>query len=101
MLSSLLTKGGTMTICVAVKVAEGLVLAADSASTLIGSYSTPQGPMQGVVQTFEYANKLAHIKDYPIGVLSWGTGSLGDRSIQSLIMEWEHSYPDLTANPRV
>lgn len=83
-----------MTICVAVKVAEGLVLAADSATTLEGTI----GGQSGVLQTFEFANKIAHIKDYPIGVMSWGLGSIGERSIQSLIMEWEYNYPDKDFN---
>ena len=83
-----------MTICVAVKVAEGLVLAADSITTLEGSI----GQKTGIIQQFDFANKIAHVKDYPIGVLSWGLGSISDRSIQSLIMEWEYNYPSRSEN---
>ena len=82
-----------MTICVSVKVAEGLVLAADSAVTLQGSIKTPQGRGTGIIQQFNYANKVTRFKDYPIGVMSWGLASVNDRSIQSLIMEFEHSFP--------
>ena len=85
-----------MTICVAVKVAEGLVLAADSAATLEGTI----GKKSGVLQVFEFANKIARIKDYPIGAMSWGLGSISDRSIQSLIMEWEYNYPDKRDNDK-
>ena len=84
-----------MTICVVVKVAEGLVLAADSAATLEGKIA---GKPAGVLQLFEFANKIARIKDYPIGVMSWGLASISDRSIQSLIMEWEYNYKNKKNN---
>lgn len=83
-----------MTICVAVRVAEGLVLAADSAVVLQGQVQTPDGKtVDTIIQNFNFANKVTHVKDYPIGVLNWGLGSIKARSIQSLIMEFEYSYP--------
>ena len=88
-----------MTICVAVRVAEGLVLAADSAVVLQGMVNTPSGPQQTILQTFNFANKVTHLKDYPIGVLNWGLGSINVRSIQSLIMEFEYGYPSLAIKP--
>jgi hypothetical protein len=87
-----------VTICVSVKVAEGLVLAADSAVTLSGTITTPQGAQTAIIQTFEYANKVTQIKDYPVGTMSWGIGSIGDRSIQSLVMEHDHGLPLRTDN---
>jgi len=87
-----------MTICVSVKVAEGLVLAADSAVMLSGKIKTPQGESEGIIQTFQYANKVTRFKDYPIGIMNWGSGSIGDRSIQSLIMEFEYRYPNKAEN---
>lgn len=81
-----------MTICVSVSVAEGLVLAADSAVTLEGQITTPKGTANGVLQQFNFANKVTRFKDYPIGIMTWGTASISNRSIQSLIMEFEHSY---------
>lgn len=84
-----------MTICVSVRIPEGLILAADSMVTLEGTLHTAQGDDSGVLQTFEFANKLTRIKDYPIGVMTWGIASISDRSIPSLIMEWEHDYPSL------
>jgi len=73
-------------------------MAADSVVTLEGTINTPQGTQHGVIQTFEFANKLVRIKDYPVGVMCWGLGSISNRSIASLIMEWEHSYPVLEEN---
>ena len=84
-----------MTICVSVRIPEGLILAADSMVTLEGTINTPQGQQTGVLQTFEFANKLTRIKDYPIGAMTWGIASISDRSIPSLIMEWEHGYPSI------
>jgi hypothetical protein len=86
-----------MTICISVRVAEGLVFAADSAVMLTGTVPSPQGPTQMVIQNFNYANKVTHFKDYPIGILTWGLGSIEARSIQSLVMEYEYGYPDREA----
>ncbi len=87
-----------MTICVSVRIPEGLILAADSVVSLEGTVTTPKGQQTGILQTFDFANKIARIKDYPIGVMTWGIASISDRSIQSLIMEWEHAYPLLKDN---
>lgn len=85
-----------MTICVSVKVGEGLVLAADSKVVLEGIVQSPQGVQQKtILQHFDYANKVTHFKDYPIGVLNWGLASINNRTIQSLIMEFEYNYPPI------
>lgn len=80
-----------MTICVSVKVAEGLVLAADSTVMLEGTASTPQGMQSGILQSFEHANKVTQVGDYPIGVLTWGLGAIEARTLQSLVMEHEYA----------
>lgn len=86
-----------MTICISVRVAEGLVLAADSASMLQGSI---KGGPTTILQTFEFANKITRILDEkPIGVMSWGIGSISDRSIQSLVMEFAYEYDAPASNP--
>lgn len=89
-----------MSICVSVKVAEGLVLAADSAVTLEGNINTPQGQASGIIQTFESANKVTRFKDYPIGIMTWGMASIADRSILSLIMEFEYGYKVVKQNKK-
>jgi len=74
-------------------------LAADSMVSVEGTVTNPQGQKQtGIIQSFEYANKVTQIKDYPVGVMSWGLASISDRSIQSLILEFEYSYPTLQNN---
>jgi len=89
-----------MTICVSVRIAEGLVLAADSAVMLEGRVKTAKGEATGILQTFEFANKVTRFKNYPIGIMSWGIGSISDRSIQSLVMECEYDYPTQEDNPK-
>jgi hypothetical protein len=85
-----------MTICVAVKVSEGLVLAADSTAVVQGAMQAPGGQIQsGVLKTYEHARKLSHVKDYPIGTLSWGIALVGSRSVESLIKEYEYSLVSL------
>jgi hypothetical protein len=87
-----------VTICISVRIPEAIILAADSMVSLEGAIKTPQGQKTGIVQTFEFANKITQIKDYPIGAMSWGTAGISNRSIQSLIMEFEHNYPALKDN---
>jgi hypothetical protein len=87
-----------MSICVSVKVAEGLVLAADSASALVQALPVPGGIAQQVMHTFEHADKVMQFKDYPIGIMCWGANSIGDRTIQSLVMEFGHGYEPKAEN---
>lgn len=88
-----------MTICVSVKVAEGLVMAADSMTMLQGIMQDKRTGQSstGVLQTFAHANKVSSFLDYPVGIMSWGAASISDRSIQSLIMEVEYNFPTLEA----
>lgn len=71
-----------MTIAISVKVHNGVVLAADSASTLSGI--TPTGQV-GVVNIFTTARKIFNLyKGLPIGLITWGSGSIGHASISTL-----------------
>ncbi len=73
-----------MTIAISLKVNDGLVLAADSASTLIAQ--TPGGPE--VVQVFNHANKVLNLrKGLPIGLIMWGAGAIGRAAISTLIKD--------------
>lgn len=84
-----------MTICVSVKVSEGIVIASDSAATITTSGDMAKNIPPTVLKTYDHARKLSHIKDYPIGTLSWGTYLLGARSVESLIKEYEYTLPSL------
>ncbi len=79
-----------MTICIAVKAAEGLVLATDSMISVERPMNTWRGE-QHIVKTFAHANKLTRFRKSPIGIMTWGTAAIGPRSIQSLILEFEYT----------
>ena len=63
-----------MTIAISIKVNDGVVLAADSASTMYGKDA--QGNT-GIFNVYDNANKVANLhKDIPVGIITWGTGSI-------------------------
>ncbi len=75
-----------MTIAISLKVNDGLVLAADSASTII--QYTEQGAPANVVNVYNHANKITNlVKGWPIGVVTWGAGSIGPASISTLLKD--------------
>lgn len=74
-----------MTIAISLKVNDGVVLAADSASTLV---IQGQGAPQ-VVNVYNNANKIFNlVKGLPIGVVTYGAGSIGNASISTLIKDF-------------
>jgi hypothetical protein len=80
-----------MTIAISLKVNDGLVLAADSASTLIET--TPEGPVGNVVNVYNHANKIANLrKGYAIGAVTWGAGSIGVESISTLLKDLRRRF---------
>lgn len=80
-----------MSICISVKVSEGLVLAADSSVAIQGRIGgIAKQEQAGILKTYDHARKLSQIKDYPIGTLTWGTALIGARSVESLIKEYEY-----------
>jgi hypothetical protein len=70
-----------MTIVTCVKVRDGLVLGTDSMAHIQrgGEF----------LRSFEHATKLFQVGDLPIGVMSYGLGNVGHRSIESLMREFE------------
>jgi len=74
-----------MSIVMSVRVGDGLVMAADSAATL--QALDQQRRVRGVAKIFNNATKILQLRDYPVGVASWGAGTIGARSISSLVYE--------------
>lgn len=80
-----------MTIAISLKVNDGLVLAADSASTLIEH--SPEGAPPTVVNVYNHANKIANLKKgLPIGAVTWGAGSIGEASISTLLKDLRRRF---------
>src|SRR4051812_34900058 len=81
-----------MTIAVAVKVHDGVVLAADSAASIMH----PVGAAHGLaVWVYNNANKVLRLgKDIRVGGMAWGAGSIGPVSISTLARDLEKRFAD-------
>jgi hypothetical protein len=80
-----------MSIVACVKVYDGLVLGADSATNIFGT--APDGT-PAVIKTFRNARKLFQAQDLPIGILTYGIGNIGEKSIETLLRDFDkdHTY---------
>jgi hypothetical protein len=75
-----------VTIGISIKVNDGLVLAADSASTL--SFVNDKGESQ-IANVYNNANKVFNLrKGSPIGAITWGAGNIGVSSISTLAKDF-------------
>ncbi len=74
-----------VTIVASVKVRDGLVLGTDSMTQI--SAPTPEGGVQ-VLKAYSNARKLFQIKDAPVGVMTYGLGNIGNRSIEGLVLDF-------------
>jgi len=76
-----------MTIAISLKVNDGVVLASDSAASIFAQ--SPDGKTLGVVNVYENADKVFNLcKGFPIGVITWGSGSIGNSSISTLVKDF-------------
>ncbi len=75
-----------MTIVASVKVRDGLILGTDSMTTIFGP--------QGVLKTFSNARKLFRITGRPVGVMTYGLGNIGPRSIEGLVLDFCRKLED-------
>jgi hypothetical protein len=73
-----------MTIVASVKVRDGLILGTDSMTQI--STNTATGPQ--VLKAYSNARKLFQITTRPIGVMTYGLGNIGDRSIEGLVLDY-------------
>ncbi len=96
-----------MTIAISLKVNDGVVLAADSASTLVARETgvdpiitpTPT-PAPGinieavqVANVYNNANKVFNLlKGAPIGLITWGSGAIGNASISTLAKDLRRRF---------
>jgi len=79
-----------MTIAISLKVHEGLVLAADSAATVMAQ--APDGA-PFVVNVYNNANKVFNLlKGSPIGASTWGAGAIGKSSIATLMKDLRRRF---------
>jgi hypothetical protein len=83
-----------VSIAIAISVHDGIVLAADSASTLSMMAALP-GPQRmpiavpGAMNVYNNANKISNLyKSKPIGCVVYGSGSIGNASISTLLKDF-------------
>lgn len=85
-----------MTLVVSIKVNDGLVLAADSASTMVRTHANGQ---QEVCNVYNNADKVFNLVRrgsvcYPIGAVTFGAGSIGPASISTLVKDFRKIIAD-------
>ncbi len=74
-----------VTVVVGIKVWDGLVIAADSATT----FNFPNGS----AQVYNNANKIFHLhRKYPVSAATWGLGALGSASVSTLAKELRRRF---------
>jgi len=76
-----------MTIAISMKVNDGIVLAADSAASIMAEI--PGTEEIGVINIHEHADKVFNLeKGSPIGAITWGIGGIGNSSISTLMKDF-------------
>ena len=76
-----------MTIAIALKINDGIVLATDSASTIVGEKI--EDGVRSLRHTYFTADKLFNLKKGSrIGAMAWGNGSINDESISTLVKDF-------------
>ena len=88
-----------MSIAIAISVHDGVVLAADSASTLAAGIAAiapgALGPQQVAMNVYNNANKIANLyKGKPIGCVAYGSGSIGSAPISTLLKDFRRRLMD-------
>src|SRR5436309_4849037 len=77
-----------MTIIASVKVRDGLIIGADSMTQI--SAPMPQGGVT-VLKSYSNARKLFQVGNEPVGVMTYGLGNIGNRSIEGLVLDFSRS----------
>ena len=78
-----------MTICAIVKVRDGLVLGTDSMTQILAEIEPGK---RAIVKAYGNARKLFRIGKLPVGIVTFGIGNIGSRSIQGLVREFNEEY---------
>ncbi|MEA3401630.1 MAG: hypothetical protein U9R79_10355 [Armatimonadota bacterium] len=82
-----------MSVAINIKVNDGVVLAADTATTVAQAVQGGQQPT--VMNIYNNANKVFNLlKGQPIGMISWGAGGIVSASIATLAKDLRHRFAD-------
>ena len=81
-----------MTIAIAMKINDGIILATDSSSTILGKNENGDDEVH---HTYYTADKIFNLKKgSPIGAISWGDGSINNDSISTLAKDFRKKNDD-------
>ncbi|MFZ0855645.1 MAG: hypothetical protein WAN10_02200, partial [Candidatus Acidiferrales bacterium] len=75
-----------MSVVASVKVYDGIVIGAESMTQLLANVPGAQQPM--CIKSYSHAQKIFQIAKLPIGVLTYGMGNIGSRSMESLVHDF-------------
>jgi len=81
-----------MTICASVKVRDGLALGTDSMTQIWGQDAAGN---RSIVKTYSNARKLFRVGQLKLGIMTYGIGNLGPRSIQGLVRDFDPQALDV------
>jgi hypothetical protein len=82
-----------MSIVACVKVYDGIVIGAESMTQLLANVQVPGAPPGAQhqslhIKSYSNAQKIFQIARLPIGVLTYGAGNIGNRSMESFVHEF-------------
>jgi len=80
-----------MSIAISCNLSDGVIMGADSAVTISGKLEAPDGVREGVLKVYNEAEKIFQFCDLPVGIMTYGIGMLGERTLESYIREYEYS----------
>jgi hypothetical protein len=86
-----------MSVVATVKVYDGIVLGAESMTQLMATVPGMPGPQ--LVKAYENAQKLFQVGKRPIGILTYGIGNIGRRSVESLVDEFSRAEKSRDNDP--
>jgi hypothetical protein len=85
-----------VSIVASVKVYDGVVIGAESMTQLSANIN---GQVQ-VLKSYSHAQKIFQIAELPIGVLTYGGGNIGNRSMESFVHEFSQLERGLVDEPK-
>lgn len=80
-----------MSVVATVKVYDGIVLGAESMTQVTAVING----QQQLIKAYEHAQKMFHVGEFPIGLLTYGIGNIGRRSIESFVHEFSRAEKTL------
>jgi hypothetical protein len=84
-----------MSVVATVKVYDGIVLGAESMTQVTAVVNG----QQQLIKSYENAQKIFHVGVFPIGLLTYGIGNIGRRSMESFVHEFSQAEKALLSQP--